>query len=121
MVVKTKRLVINDMLREEKGRKHEILLELKELNQQGYRIMMMRRRTFKQKYWILQRTDVWMKGKQLNIQYALFSSNFKCSECGGFLNFQRCTMHHNTYKPNELFTPDFINFTHNLCHSKIHK
>lgn len=115
-------LVINDMLSKEvHQRRKEILEELKGLNAQGYNIMMMRRRTFKQKYYILQHTDVWRNAKALNIQYALFSSNFKCSECDGFLNFQKCTMHHNKYKPNELFTPQFIDFTHNLCHKKIHK
>ncbi len=108
------------MISKESGRKKEILQELKKLNKAGYEHMMAPFSTFKPKYKALQKSKTWEKAKELLIEYfTLTQFIVKCPIC--MKNTANdFVLHHEEYKPSELFTPKFIQFIHKRCHTKTH-
>ena len=111
--------VINDMIRNAKGRKLEILKELKKYNKEGYLFMMQPGSTFKPKYRSLQKTDMWKKAKDLLLEYFKIEQGIlKCGICGQYL--KKPVMHHVKYDPINLFTPIYIQMISVYCHSKEH-
>ena len=91
------------------------------LNKQGYKMMMAPYQTFNKKYNTLQKTLIWKKAKLLLLEYSLINNiNLYCPICYGMIYSNDNVMHHKEYKPNELFTPDFIQFVHHRCHSRTH-
>lgn len=113
-------LVINDMINQNNGRKKEILQELKKLNKEGYIHMMAPFSTFKPKYKSLQKTKMWERAKALLIEYFIMKEFIvKCHICNKN-TANDFVMHHEVYKPAELFTPKFIQFIHKRCHTKTH-
>lgn len=113
-------LIINDMISDEKGHKREILLELKKLNKEAYKVMHSSFRVFKAKYRKLQQTDMWKQAKKLLLEYFTYDNILRCSVCGKVIDSRRCVIHHTEYKNFELFTPFFIKVVHPHCHDKIH-
>lgn len=116
-------LKINDLLEKNKrGRTHDVLVELKELNLKAKRHMLTPRMTFKIKYKYMPRTSHWARAKELNFEYLLLTSGRpKCPHCGKFVIFKYSTLHHNAYVIGEYYSPPNVDFLHSSCHSKVHR
>ena len=113
-------LVINDMIENADGRKKEILIELKKLNKKAYLHMLAPYSTFKPKYQSLQKTKIWTQAKELLIEYfTMIYIVVKCPICKQN-TANDFVLHHEEYHPAELFTPEYVQFIHNKCHSRAH-
>jgi len=113
-------LVINDMIENSKGRKKEILLELKKLNLDAWVFMRLNWRHYKEKYNDLQQTDIWKDARKLLVEYFTYDNIFTCGKCGKVMDYRYCSLHHKLYVVEECFTPEHVMFVCSGCHEKIH-
>jgi len=114
------RTIINDMIDKSKGRKKEILIELRKLNKEAYLIMHSNYYNAKLKYDLLQKQPCWEEGKKLLLEYFTYDNILVCHECGEVIDSRRCVVHHDSYDWANLFTPIYIKIIHPHCHEKIH-
>lgn len=119
-------LRINDMIQESSGRKEEILRRLKKLNRQALEEYFLAPgyifgHTFKMKYKALQNSKIWSEARDLIVELRFLENNLdylKCEKCGRVLS--SFIMHHDEYRNEEIFTPDFVSLIGSRCHALEH-
>lgn len=112
-------LKINGLISSATGRKREILIELKSLNNKAENYMKTPNARYGNKYTLLQDTKMWRDAKKLILEY--FDNTMSCKMCGKQLDHSDCIMHHSFYCLQELFSPQNITFLHDKCHEKVHE
>ena len=119
-------LRINDMIQDADGRKKEILMRLKKLNRLAERDYFLAPGyifgyTFKKKYSALQTSQIWSEARDLIVELYFMEHHLTkmvCQKCGKPLT--SFIMHHDVYRNEEIFTPDFISLIGKRCHAKEH-
>lgn len=107
-------------MKSNKDSEKRIKNQLKAINKEAYRFMKYGL-TWKARYSLLQKTEIWQEGKKLLLEYAqLKSSPIFCSFCNQPLDPHRTILHHRIYNKRKLFSPRHTQFVHYQCHHQYH-
>lgn len=112
---------IDELIRESSGRKLEILIQLKILNQKAFFHMKQFKKSWKVKYREMWKQPFWKKARLLLKEYFTLENNGKlnCIECGKEIS-KTYVLHHEKdfYSLLNFFNPIYVNI---LCSSICHK
>jgi len=117
---------IDELIREASGRKLEILIQLKILNQKAFFWQRQFKKSWKQKYREMWRQPFWKEARILLKEYFIEKNGIlKCPLCNGLL-YDKFVLHHfpkfykGSFRANT-FTPIYVQLICTSCNYKEHK
>jgi hypothetical protein len=117
---------IDELIKEASGRKLEILIQLKTLNQQAFFHMKTPKKSWKQNYKEMWSKSFWKEARILLKEYFTNKNGIlKCPLCNKLL-YDKFVLHHfpkfykGSFKAN-MFTPLYTQLICNSCNYKVHK